>query len=206
MQHYVKIEKNARYFSKGEPQAEKLLIVLHGYGQLASYFINKFSDIDGSWYIVAPEGLHRFYKEGYAGRVGASWMTKEDRQKDIEDNMEWLKQLVTHLTTENNYREIVILGFSQGASTATRFFYSGQQKIDRLIIWASVFPADIEVNELFQKNELNKKNSFVIGTKDEFFTDEQRLETISFFDKLNYKTVTFEGSHQIDTRTLNNIL
>lgn len=206
MQHNVKIVKNARYFSNEKPQADKLLIALHGYGQLASYFIKKFSDINDNWYVVAPEGLHRFYKEGYAGRVGASWMTKEDRENDIEDNIEWLNQLIAHLTKENSYSEIVILGFSQGASTATRFFYSGQQTIDRLIIWASVFPPDMDVSKLFMKKELDKKNSFVIGTKDAFFTEQQRLETVSFFEQLNYKTITFEGGHEIDTRTLNNIL
>lgn len=206
MEHFIRIQKTARYFAKGRPSSKKLLIALHGYGQLAQYFIRKFSDLDESWYVVAPEGLHRFYMSGSSGRVGASWMTKEAREQDIEDNLNWLKQLIKQLTSENTYEQIVLLGFSQGAATAARYFYQAAFPVDRLIIWASVFPPDIDKDQIFEKHESTGKNVFVLGNEDIFFNVDQQKEAMRFFDELGFETVEFEGKHDIDAKTLSYIL
>ena len=91
--------------------SRKLLIVMHGYGQLAKYFSRKFHSCPSSYYIVAPEGPHRFYKQGYSGRVGASWMTKEAREVDIKDNLNWLNALLHKLTLGKTFEEVILLGF-----------------------------------------------------------------------------------------------
>lgn len=206
MEHFIQIQRNARYFTHGNPSARKLLFVLHGYGQLAEFFIRKFSSLGDDWFIVAPEGLHRFYLNGHSGRVGASWMTKEVREKDIEDNNEWLYQLVTRIKSNGHYEEVVLLGFSQGAATASRYFYSNQLEFDRLVIWASVFPPDIDKSRLFKKYKQDIKNVFVIGTNDLFFDAKQREEAVEFFRQLDFETVEFEGNHDIDEKTLCDIL
>lgn len=201
MENFIQIKKNARYYTLGNPSSKKMLVALHGYGQLAAFFIRKFSSLN-DWYIIAPEGLHRFYLNGHSGRVGASWMTKEAREKDIEDNNEWLHHLITQINSGNTYEETVLLGFSQGAATASRYFYSNLSTIDRLIVWASVFPPDIDKNQLFKINNQNNKNVFVLGTEDPFFDTKQKEEVISFFRQLNFDTVEFEGNHDIDEKTL----
>lgn len=206
-EHTIQIKKSARCFSHGDPAAGKLLIVLHGYGQLAQYFIRKFSHLDEQdWYVVAPEGMHRFYLNGYSGRVGASWMTKEAREQDIEDTLHWLEQLTEQLRSAHSYNEIVLLGFSQGAAAAARYFYSTRQPIDRLIVWASVFPPDIDESVLFDKKKQPGNNTFVLGSNDEFFNEAQQQETVQFFEELGFETVKFEGKHDIDAKTLENIL
>ena len=86
--HYIKTQKTARYFVLGNPGAQTKVIwfVLHGYGQLAERFISKFQSlVDDYTVVVAPEALHRFYATGNSGRIGASGMTKEDRENDILD-------------------------------------------------------------------------------------------------------------------------
>lgn len=206
MEEFIRIQKTARYFSEGNPDAGKLLIVLHGYGQLPAFFIRKFSAFYPNWHVVAPEGLHRFYTNGNSGRVGASWMTKESRESDIEDTIDWIGQLVEHLTTARNYTEIVLLGFSQGAATAARYFYTGNHAVNRLIIWASVFPPDIDKSQLFSRQSDTFENTFVLGTQDLFFNEEQQQEAHSFFRELGFKTVSFEGNHDIDEKTLEDIL
>lgn len=206
MEHYITVPKTARYFSKGNPTAKKLLVVLHGYGQLARYFIHKFNDLSDDWYVVAPEGLHRFYQNGHSGRVGASWMTKEDREMDIQDNLEWLHQLSKQLFAENNYEETVLLGFSQGAATAARYFYGGQSYYNRFIVWASVLPPDLDAEELFAKHQEATNNTFVVGTNDEFFSTEQQAEYCIFYKNLGFNVNQFEGKHDIDIPTLKEIL
>ena len=91
-EHQISIKKTAKVYTLGNiTTAKHVIVVLHGYGQLAKYFINKFKPlVDDDYYIIAPEGLSKFYLNGHSGRVGASWMTKEDRQIEINDQIEYL--------------------------------------------------------------------------------------------------------------------
>ncbi|MBM3186997.1 MAG: phospholipase [Bacteroidetes bacterium] len=195
--------KTFRYWISGDiKKADKLLVVLHGYGQLAEFFIRKFNGIPKDYLIVAPEGMHRFYLNGTSGRVGASWMTKEGRESDIADNLNWLTQLFFELTKQKSFKKTILLGFSQGGATAARWFYSKKVSFDQLILWASVFPPDLEKPEI----KSNSNNYFVIGTEDEFYNLEAQKNEIEFYEKIGFQTLHFEGKHDIEIRTLNRIL
>lgn len=202
MEKSILITKSARYFQEGNLDAKKLVVVLHGYGQLPSYFIRKFEVLFNDWKVVAPEGLHRFYVNGHAGRVGASWMTKEAREMDIHDNMNYLNSLVEQLISRQEYEEIVILGFSQGGATAARFFYQSKLPLTKLVIWASVLPPDLDPNSFFSTELDHKTTAFVLGDEDPFFTKEQQLEVKEYFSKMGYQIHTFQGKHDIDEKTL----
>lgn len=203
MEHKLISQKTYRYQQTGDiDKATHLLIVLHGYGQLAEFFIRKFNDLPQKYLVVAPEGMHRFYLNGTSGRVGASWMTKEDRESDITDNLNWLTQLFTELTKQKTFEKTILLGFSQGGATAARWFYSQKVPFDQLILWASVFPPDLEKPQ----NTENTENYFIVGTKDEYLSDEQQNQEISFYRNLGFSTQKFEGKHDIEINTLNRIL
>jgi predicted esterase len=195
--------KTFRYSSSGNRNARILLYVLHGYGQLAPYFIRKFNDLEDH-YIIAPEGMHRFYLNGTNGRVGASWMTKEERLDDIEDNCQWLNKLHEHIIEDNQFDKIIVLGFSQGGATAARWFFSDQMRADHLIMWASVFPPDLDSKSVVL--ESTKKNAFVLGTKDEYYNDVTHKESLLYYSELNFQTFTFEGTHDINIDILNKVL
>ena len=70
-EHSFSIQKTTRYYTCGDiSKATRLLVVLHGYGQSAFFFLKKFEFLVAKGYfIVAPEGMHRFYLEGTSGRV-----------------------------------------------------------------------------------------------------------------------------------------
>ena len=101
------LQKHFRYYlSENFTSKRKLLIALHGYGQLAQYFAKKFIDLPEDYALLVPEGMHRFYLEGTSGRVGASWMTKEGRELDIEDNLSNPNQLLSHVMKNHVFEEI----------------------------------------------------------------------------------------------------
>jgi predicted esterase len=203
LEHKLIAQKTFRYQQIGElDKASHLLIVLHGYGQLAEFFIRKFNDVPENYLVIAPEGMHRFYLNGTSGRVGASWMTKEDRESDIRDNLIWLNQLLNELKAKKKFEKIILLGFSQGGATAARWYYSIKNEFNHLILWASVFPPDVEKPE----NSNNSENYFVIGNQDEFFSTEQQNQEISFYSNLGFQTQTFDGKHDIEIDCLNRIL
>ncbi len=205
-EHHFSSKRSFRYFTHGDPaKAHTLLYVLHGYGQLAQFFIGKFSKLDDGYFIVAPEGMHRFYLKGSSGRVGASWMTSEDRESDINDNLNWLTELDNSLKRVKPGTRKIILGFSQGGATAARWYYANKIKADHLIIWASVFPPDLPkelVIELCKK----QSNIFALGSGDEYYNSEQQEEIIQFYKSMGFDTVHYEGNHTIDFETLVEIL
>ena len=124
MERKLTANKTFRYEVSSDVQDhDTVLYVLHGYGQQAQYFIRKFRAQFDKLLVVAPEGMHRFYLQGSAGRVGASWMTKEAREDDIQDNIQWLEQLDATITKIYRPQRKIILGFSQGGATAARWYH-----------------------------------------------------------------------------------
>ena len=86
--HHIPVTRTARYYTLGElnQNTKDVWIFIHGHRDLAGKFIMKFAELaeQGS-FLIAPEGLMRLYIKGDFGDVGASWMTKEDRDADIKD-------------------------------------------------------------------------------------------------------------------------
>ena len=203
MSHSFKASKTYRFFSiPSENNSKNLLVALHGYGQLAAFFIKKFNACSNDYTILAPEGPHRFYKSGYSGHVGASWMTKEAREDDIKDNINWLTEWLTDHLKENTYDKIILLGFSQGGATAARWYYNNPSQFDQLILWASVFPPDISK----PKMKLPNNNLYVVGKNDEFINDEMRLNEVKFYQKIGFDTHVYDGNHDIDPFVIQQIL
>src|SRR4051812_20505745 len=100
--HHIRVERTARYFTIGATDSapKSIWFILHGYAQLAGVFIRFFGDLaDDETLIVAPEALNRFYllnPDQAAAKdrpVGATWMTREDRESEINDYVEYLDAL-----------------------------------------------------------------------------------------------------------------
>ncbi|MEE3144587.1 MAG: alpha/beta fold hydrolase [Bacteroidota bacterium] len=203
MSHSFKASKTYRFFCiPSENSSKNLLVTLHGYGQLAAFFIKKFNACSNDYTILAPEGPHRFYKNGYSGRVGASWMTKEAREDDIKDNINWLTEWLTDHLKGNKYDKIILLGFSQGGATAARWYYNNPNLFDQLILWASVFPPDISKPKI----KLPNNNLYVVGKNDEFINDEMRLNEVKFYQNIGFDTHVYDGNHDIDPFVIQQIL
>lgn len=199
----LEIKKSMRVM-KYYTNSNKVLLVLHGYGQLIQYFTPKFKEISSHWNIVAPEGMHRFYLNGTSGRVGASWMTREWRLQDILENNLALDLLSETILKELPNVEFHVLGFSQGGATAARWVQFTKIPLKSLTLWASVFPPDLEVSTrepLFP--EVEKK--FVIGTKDPYYSEENLRKIIEDYSALGFEITTFDGEHVIHEKTLRNL-
>jgi predicted esterase len=197
----------ARYFKLGSinERTKEVWFVLHGQGQLAEFFIQKFKKLeDENICVIAPEGLSRYYLEGYSGRVGATWMTKENRLMDIDNYIQYLNAVYkTEVNMPLDRIKITVFGFSQGAATASRWVMNQSIDFHRLILWGGVFPPDID----FTKGHeiLKTKETYIVyGKSDPFLSDDRFLEMESIFAQLNIhpKIVTFSGSHEIHNDTL----
>lgn len=209
VQHHLAVQRTARYYALGDPDtARERWFVLHGYGQLAEYFIRPFAAMaDAGRAVIAPEALSRFYVDGMREheRVGASWMTKADREHEIEDYLVYLDALASHLdtTAEGTAPTTGVLGFSQGAATASRWALLGQTDIDRLVLWGGRLAHDLDLAA--HRSRLQRLDlTIVIGTEDEYISDERVAEEEARLDAhgIAYRTVRFDGSHRIDPDVL----
>jgi predicted esterase len=217
-EHTLTTPRTARYFTIGSlEEARELWIVCHGYGQLASRFLERFRPIaDDHRCVVAPEGLSRFYltENPAERRVGASWMTKEDRLHEIDDYVRYLDALYDQVATGRE--KVTALGFSQGSATACRWTVlgagggeGGAARIDRLIVWGGEVPPDPDLGERRAAERLrNARLTLVYGNRDEFFTPkivaatEARLRDHG----IPYELVPFEGGHEIHPATLQKLV
>lgn len=211
-EHHLEVKRTARYFTLGElnESTQNVWFVLHGYGQLAQFFIRKFDVLnDGQTFVVAPEALSRFYLEGVSGRVGASWMTKEERTHEISDYIFYLNHLYDTLLEGRDVSKLTInfLGFSQGNATLLRWLNSDHVRCDRLLIWAGFFGNGIA--DVIEPSKLaSVPTTLVYGLQDEYLVqiDTQKYEEDIRAAIPHLEVVTFEGRHTVDPATLHQIV
>jgi predicted esterase len=210
-EHRLSVPRSARYFTIGVEAriAREIWFVLHGYGQLAGRFLRHFASLtDGQRTVVAPEALSRFYLEGDArDKVGASWMTREDRLTEIDDYVHYLDVVFSEVTHERRLPGgIHVLGFSQGTATACRWLVHGRARADRLVLWGGEVPPDLDLARARERWD-HTAVVFVAGSGDRFITpkvlarDEQRLKE----NGIGYRVERFEGGHEIVQGVLDRI-
>lgn len=202
-----------RYFKLGEINANTLAVwfVLHGYGQLAQYFLRKFNVLEPNGIcVIAPEGLSHYYLEDASTRnktgntrVGASWMTRENRVRDIENYLTYLDTVFEREIGTRKDLNVTLLGFSQGAATVSRWALSQNIYFNRLMLWAGILPPDMDFEKgkrLFKE----KAVTVVYGKNDPFLTESRFGEMKALAEKLEIapKEIVFDGAHEIHEPTL----
>ncbi|MBI4419349.1 MAG: phospholipase [Gemmatimonadetes bacterium] len=213
-EHQLPVTRTARYFTLGEirDDLEEVWFGLHGYGQLGGSFLRRFEPLAGRRrLVVAPEGLSRFYlgdhtrPAGPDAKVGASWMTREDRLAEIADYVTYLDTLYGDIFRQvpRDAVRVQVLGFSQGTATATRWLARGRARADRLILWGAPLPTDLDLAvEGRRLRELDL--TIVAGERDEYLTakvlasEEARLTDAG----IPYRVIRFPGGHEIDEAVL----
>ena len=209
--HRLVTTRRARYYTLGggEQPLSEAWIVLHGLGQLASVFIKYFQSIaTPSRLIVAPEALNRYYvAPGASGRtqdakVGATWMTRMDRENEIADYVDFLDAVYREAAAGAS--RVTALGFSQGVATTCRWFATGRSRIDRLIAWAGQLPPDVDPSVY---GKLPGGVTLVAGTTDEYssWIAEGNHDARLVAAGIKPKVVTFDGGHRMDRLTLDEI-
>jgi predicted esterase len=208
-EHHFTAARTARYFTLGPTTARDIWFVLHGYGQLAERFLRQFEPLDdGTRRLVAPEGLSRFYLEsGEHRKVGASWMTREDRLSEIADYVRYLDALLElELRGLPQAPHLSVLGFSQGTATAARWLAQGEARADRLILWGGEVPPDLDLAAA-RPRWARTTMTLVVGSADPYITpkvlarDEDRLGA----HDIAYRVERFDGGHELIPEVLRRV-
>jgi predicted esterase len=204
----ITVPRTATFSLLGDPETgpTECWLVCHGYGQLAHRFLRRFEGLEGAdrW-IVAPEGLSRFYVNGSHGVVGASWMTREDRDAEIEDYLGYLDALYANLLSRAGATpRIVVLGFSQGCAAASRWAARGIVRPARLVLWGEIQAYDLTDDDYSRLREQGTEVLFVVGREDPYVSAAavERAAKEMGDQGLTAETLSFDGGHDIDGPTL----
>ncbi|MGY3087445.1 putative esterase [Hymenobacter sp. UYAg731] len=212
MERHLTVARTARYQQLGElsSRTRRVWFVCHGYGQLAAYFVRHFAFLtaaDPTTVIIAPEGLSRFYLSGNGGRVGASWMTRDDRLHEIEDHVNFFNQLAaTVLPQCPPGVQVTVLGFSQGTATVSRWLAQAAFRPAHLVLWAGGFPDDLAPTAA-QKLLRGLPVAVVIGSDDAYISIAQAEQQHHQLQQLgaNSQLFTFPGKHELNRAILEKI-
>jgi len=202
-EHELQVPRTARYYTLGDvgPAVRDCWMVCHGYGQLAQRFIQLFEPIASpERVIVAPEGLSRFYTDVHQReKVGASWMTREHREAEIKDYVAYLDAVRDQVKGGR----LTAFGFSQGASTASRWTAFGKHKVDRLILWGGELPPDLDLGPVAEKFA-GVEVVVVRGKHDDYITPKIVAGILSRLKDhdIDHRFMEFDGEHQLNTPVL----
>ena len=106
----------------------RLLVGCHGYAQSADEMMEMLGRIPAGegWTRVSIQALHRFYR-GRSEITVASWMTRQDRELLIGDNVAYVDAAIAQVAGARAIERLVFCGFSQGVAMAFRAGLLGAQ-------------------------------------------------------------------------------
>jgi predicted esterase len=173
-----------------------VLVGFHGYGEGAEAQLDRMRRIPGAdrWLLVSIQGLHRFYQRR-ANEVVASWMTRQDRELAIGDNLAYVQAVLDAVDREYpGAMSLVLAGFSQGVAMTFRAAAGLSRRVEGVIAVGGDVPPELEPGAL----ERVSRALVCHGTRDEFYTsaiferDVQRLRDAS----VTVSPLEFDGGHE----------
>ncbi|MFK7947868.1 MAG: alpha/beta hydrolase [Saprospiraceae bacterium] len=211
MQKTINLTLTAPYHTYGKltNKTETIIVAFHGYGQLTKYFIHKFDFLDKSkYYVIAPQGLSKFYLKNHT-RVGASWMTKENRLLDLKNQLHYVQTVFEEETKSIDWSKVNlnVLGFSQGTATASRWTTTNQIAFDKFIAYAGQIAYELTEKD-FDFMKSTAQAICFLGNNDQFYHGENlpKFETgfKTVFPKGKFEI--FEGKHEVLRAVLKKVL
>jgi len=184
---------HGRYLVRPAPARPRgLLVGLHGYAENADIQFGRLAGIPGAeaWTLVSIQGLHRFYRRD---AIAASWMTREDRELAIADNVAYVGTVLAAVRSEwPDPGALVLVGFSQGVAMAFRAACAGAGA-DAVVALGGDVPPELAPEALRRI-----RNVFLArGDADPWYSDRQfAADQVRLRDAgADLTSYTFEGDH-----------
>jgi len=187
-------------------KTKNVWFVCHGIDYLSRYFLKYFKDLDAAEnYIIAPQASSKHYLGTNYKYVGASWLTKENTQTEIENVMRNFDAIfeAEHIPKHAN---LIVLGYSQGVSVALRYVAKRKLQCSHLVMMSGGIPNELTVKDF---KFLNAKAYFVFGNQDEYINNKRLQLEKHKMDILFGSAATvvnFDGKHEVNKDFINNLI
>lgn len=179
-------------------KTKNVWFVCHGMGYLSRYFLRYFEGLNKDEnYIIAPQAQSKFYSPPKFKHVGASWLTKENTIKETENVMRNLDAILEAEKIPENLN-LIVLGYSQGVSIATRYVAKRKLQCAQLILHSGGIPKELEPKNFAFSHA---KVSMIYGTEDEYLNEERIIQETQRAKELfgeHLHIIPFEGKHVVN--------
>ena len=186
-------------------KTENVWLVFHGIGFLSKYFLRYFKKLNPDKnYIIAPQAPSKYYLNNEFKYVGASWLTKESTAIEMGNVLHYIDAIIASEKIPLD-KKLIVLGFSQGVSIATRWVTHRKINFNKLIIYAGSIPNELTTKDFDYLNFNISKIELVYGDKDEYLSTERLKKEKKKSDSLFLKkarTTIFNGGHEVKTTIL----
>ena len=199
--HSIRTTVHGRYVVDSPDGHERspVLLGFHGYAERAEHMLEALRTIRGGrrWLLVSVQALNRFYTR--SNEVVANWMTREDRQLAIEDNITYVASVIATVRREYSCADtLVYAGFSQGVAMAYRALAFAHEHDPQVpagagaILLAGDVPPDVAP-------ALASLPPILIGrgSSDQWYTEQKAAEDLAQFAKAGVTPHrhVFDGGH-----------
>jgi predicted esterase len=173
-----------------------LLVGFHGYAEPAEAQLDRMRAIAGTerWLLVSIQGLNRFYQRRTNGVI-AGWMTRQDREHAIEDNVAYVASVVDRVRRDwPTTSTLVYAGFSQGVAMAFRAAARSLRPVSGVIAAGGDVPPELAPAALSRIRTV----LLCHGRRDQWYTaevfesDQHKLREAA----VDVRPVDFEGGHE----------
>ena len=198
---------------EGAAVSLRMIAGFHGYAQTAGDMMQELNRIPGAsgWTRVSIQALNRFYIRGDS-QVVASWMTREDRDQAIADNIAYVDAVMDRVPVRTEVpglspghtaraearalRTVVFAGFSQGAAMAYRAALSGARPAAGIIALAGDIPPELKTDAATRHPW--PKVLIGVGAKEQWYSGAKLDDDLAFLAKrgIDHSVVRFEGGHE----------
>jgi len=173
-----------------------MLVGFHGYAESAETQLERLRQIPGAdrWLIVSIQGLHRFYQRR-TSEVIASWMTRQQRELAIADNVAYVAAVVAEAAREFEAAEkIVYAGFSQGVAMAFRAAAAAALPVAGVVAAGGDVPPEIERAGLARVG----RALVCRGAADEWYTSSKFNDDLARLRAagVDARALEFQGGHE----------
>lgn len=180
------------------------LVGFHGYAQIAEDMLGELQQIPGAdrWTKVSIQALHPFYIRGDS-KVVANWMTRQDRDLAIADNIAYVHNALEHVlrSTEHSTKHsstqhpaLVYVGFSQGAAMAYRAAVHSPRPVAGIVALGGDIPPEVK-----DDGSLTWPPVLIgVGDREEWYAGEKLDADLAFLQArgIQHQIVRFDGGHE----------
>ncbi len=193
--HTIGVTTHGRYLVRPAASPARVAVVgFHGYGQHARRLLDEMAALPGAaaWLLVSVQGLHRFYERA-TQQVVAHWMTREDRELAIADNVAYVDAVVAAVAAAHPFERLVFLGFSQGASMAARAAaHAGDRCHALIMLGGDIAPEVLASGARLPRTLIGRGTVDAYYSADQFAADREALDERGVLAA----AVEFKGGHE----------
>lgn len=191
----IETPTHGRVIVKHPANSAGLLVGFHGYAETADVQMARLAAIPGtdSWTLLSVQGLHRFYR-GRSEEVVSSWMTRQDRDTAIADNIRYADAAIDVVRRGTSNAPIVYAGFSQGVAMAFRAAVLGRWPSSGVVSVGGDVPPELLADRSLRFPAV----LLARGTKDEWYTQPRFEADIAQLEPrtVSLAPLAFDGGHE----------